>query len=123
MAQPKAKCLECSRRVDIGSFTGTYALHNNKSGDICSGSSQPIPGELLPLENLRSSKKPSKKKKFVAKEASSSIIAQFEVNQRATIRRSLAEEREVREAQITESGSVKSVRSISAGLPTLGKKL
>lgn len=121
MTQPKAKCSQCTRRVDIGSFTGTYALHNNKSGEICSGSSTQIPKELLPLANLRNPKKSVTKKKKFQKETSGSLFAQFEINQQATIKRSLTEERAVKDAQRSEVGSRNSVRSIGGGLPTLGK--
>lgn len=121
MAVHKAKCTYCSRKVDIGSFTGTYSLHKDNSNVICPGSSKQIPKALLPLDKLRNSKKLEKKKKF-PKESSGSLIAQFEINQKETIKRSMADERAVKDAQRNEFGSNQSVKTISGGLPTLGKK-
>lgn len=73
------------------------------------------------MANMRNPKKSVTKKKKFQKETSGSLFAQFEINQQATIKRSLTEERAVKDAQRSEVGSWNSVRSIGGGLPTLGK--
>jgi hypothetical protein len=122
MSSLKAKCDLCKRRVDIGSFTGTYSLHNNKSGLVCPGSSKEIPKEFIPHVKLSTPKTRSKRKTRKQTVPSASLIAQFEVNQKITVQQSIKEEREIRKAALEEHSSSSSVRSVNAGLPTLGRR-
>lgn len=117
----KAKCLLCKRKIDIGIFTGTYSLHNNKAGEVCPGSSREIPKDLI-LQVKPPANKTKSKQRARSAEPSGSLFAQFEVNQKLTINKSLREEREIRRANLEEKSSLNSARSINSGLPTLGKR-